>query len=224
MSNPRVRKVGRAPVATLDVLSGGGASSSARFVFCKSRRTAVNVHECEGCPRCSGVSTTAGVSCSMDTLELERPPAPRASRRVDLREAAAVASATEVMGRAQVSVTADATLTAVHALLKEKGAHAAPVVDAEGKLIGVVTEGDIDRFQASSGAGHQAQVTAGAIMTKVAHALPEGAPLAYAFGLLAACGLREAPVVKEDGQVIGMVTATDLLRWVARDLGYVLPE
>jgi len=61
-------------------------------------------------------------------------------------------------------------------------------------------------------------------MTKVAHALPEGAPLAYAFGLLAACGLREAPVVKEDGQVVGMVTATDLLRWVARDLGYVLPD
>jgi CBS domain-containing protein len=61
-------------------------------------------------------------------------------------------------------------------------------------------------------------------MTKVAHALPESAPLAYAFGLLAAGDLRQAPVVQEDGRVVGMVTATDLIRWVARDLGYVLSD
>jgi CBS domain-containing protein len=29
-------------------------------------------------------------------------------------------------------------------------------------------------------------------------------------------------VVQEDGRVVGMITATDLLRWIARDLGYVL--
>ncbi len=223
MSNRRVSNVGRARVERLEALSADGAVSHADFVFCKSRHATVGLHDCEGCPRCAGVSKTEGVACWMDTLEAERPPAPRTPGRVDLREAATVASTAEIMGRGQVTVTADATVDSLQALFVERATHAAPVVDAEGKLIGIVSEGDVARWQAGR-AGTEPRVTAGDIMTKVAHALPEGAPLAYAFGLLAVSGLREAPVVKDDGQVVGMITSTDLLRWVARDLGYVLPD
>ena len=36
-------------------------------------------------------------------------------------------------------------------------------------------------------------------------------------------GLHEVPVVDAHGHVIGMITATDALRWVAQALGYVVP-
>jgi CBS domain-containing protein len=164
-------------------------------------------------------------SARVDTLELDRPR--RTAGRVDIREAATVASTGEVMSRGHANVEVDATVEEVCAFFADRKVHAAPVVDMEGKLIGVVSEADIVRWHASPDAAQLApgaQVTVGDIMTKVAHALPESAPLAYAFGLLAAGGLRQAPVVTDDGRVVGMITATDLIRWVARDLGYVLSD
>jgi CBS-domain-containing membrane protein len=225
MSNRRVSKVVRAPVEGRENYAGCDTQSHAAVVFCKTRRATVDLKECEECPRCASVSKTDGVACWTDTLEVERLPAPRGPGRVDLREAATVASTCEIMQRGQVTIMADLPLDRVQALLADRAAHAVPVVDAEGKLIGVVSKGDLTRWQGGKpDMGGQERLTAGDIMTQVAHALPEEAPLAYAFGLLAACGLREVPVVKEDGRVVGMITATELLRWVARDLGYVLPE
>jgi CBS-domain-containing membrane protein len=225
MSNPRVGKVGLAPVERRETLSDVDSRPAAEFVLCKNRRATVDVDECKECPRCVGVSKTDGVACWIETLELDRTPAPHALGRIDLREAATVASAAEVMHRGQVTVTAEASIDGLQALFARQAAHAAPVVDAEGKLIGIVSEADLARWHASrAGTAAEFQATAGDIMSRVVHALPEGAPLAYAFGLLAACGLREAPIVKDDGRVVGMITSTDLLRWVARDLGYVLPD
>jgi CBS-domain-containing membrane protein len=168
---------------------------------------------------------TEGFECQVDTLELDRPR--RTAGRVDIREAATVASTGEVMSRGHANVEVDATVEELCSFFADRKVHAAPVVDMEGKLIGVVSESDIVRTHASPDAAQLApgsQLTVGDIMIKVAHALPESAPLAYAFGLLAAGDLRQAPVVQEDGRVVGMVTATDLIRWVARDLGYVLSD
>jgi CBS domain-containing protein len=168
---------------------------------------------------------TEGIECRVDTLELDRPR--RTAGRVDIREAATVASTGEVMSRGHANVEVDATVEELCAFFANRKVHAAPVVDMEGKLIGVVSEADIVRWHASPDAAQLApgaQLTVGDIMTKLAHALPESAPLAYAFGLLAAGDLRQAPVVQDDGRVVGMVTATDLIRWVARDLGYVLSD
>jgi CBS domain-containing protein len=225
MSNRRVSRVRQVPVETRAVLSGSGTESHTEFVFCPLRRGTVDAEECEGCPRCAGVSKAGAVACWTDTLELDRPPASRGPGRIDLREAATVMSTAEVMRRGQRSVTGDTTIDGLQALFARHALHAAPVVDAEGKLIGIVSDTDVAHWLASkTGTGIQFEATVADFMTPVVHALPEGAPLAYAFGLLAASGLREAPIVKDDGRVVGMITSTDLLCWVARDLGYVLPE
>lgn len=182
----------------------------------------VETRECESCPECVGGASGKDVTCWMQTLELDRPAAPRRSSRVDLREAASIASTAEVMSHGQLTVKGDAGVNRLRALFLDRGLAAAPVVDDEGKLIGMVSEHDIVRCQTERRENGAAKVTVAEIMTPVAHSLPEHAPLAFAFGLLAASGLREAPVVKDDGRVVGTITSTDLLRWVARDLGYVL--
>ena len=121
MSNRRVSKVGRAPVQTKEVLAAGGTQARSDFAYCKTRRATVDVHECEECPRCARASKSDGVVCWTDTLELDRPPAPYAAGRVDLREAATLASPVEVMGRGQVTVTADASFDQLRALFLERG-------------------------------------------------------------------------------------------------------
>jgi CBS domain-containing protein len=148
---------------------------------------------------------------------------------VDFREAALRARAGELLTHGFVSVTSDTRIPALEAMLATRGSRAASVVDEEGKLIGIVSEKDLLRWHESRrGANDRsppnaiATASVGDIMSPVVHALPEGAPVAYAFGLLASKDLREVPIVSEDGRPVGLLTSTDLLCWVARDLGYVL--
>ena len=117
-------------------------------------------------------------------------------------------------------MSADTTVEALEAKLAARASRAASVVDEEGKLIGIVSDKDLLRWHESSREASNA--TVGDIMSPIVHALPEGAPVAYAFGLFAGKDLREVPIVSDDGRLVGLLTSTDLLRWVARDLGYVL--
>ena len=50
-----------------------------------------------------------------------------------------------VMSRAVATVPPDAPVHAVAGLFAERGISGAPVVDAEGRLLGIVTEGDLIR-------------------------------------------------------------------------------
>ncbi len=54
--------------------------------------------------------------------------------------------------------------------------------------------------------------------------LPEHASLAQAAALMALEGVHRIPVVAADGKVVGIVSSLDLMRWMARRGGYVLPS
>jgi CBS domain-containing protein len=113
------------------------------------------------------------------------------------------------------------------------------VVDHEGRLVGIVTRSDLLRDAADEGDATAAPAPrelgpgfhveelatrlVGEVMTPRAHALPEDAPLAYAVALMAFESFIEIPVVTGDGRLTGVVTAVDVMRWLAARLGYVLP-
>jgi CBS domain-containing protein len=241
MSNPRARRVKQTPIHRNNTLRGDGTETAEALVFCRSRKTSVSVETCAGCPDCVEMRKPTGeggvVACWTETLELDRLPAHRPGGRVDFRESALRSHVGEVMRGGLVSVTPDTSVDAVAALFTEGAVRTAPVVDDSGKLVGIVSLVDVLRWRQRRGASEEdrsnailcddpvherVERTVDEIMTPLAHALPDGAPLAYAFGLLAAENLREVPVVAEDGRVVGMLTSTDLLCWAARDLGYVL--
>ncbi len=54
-----------------------------------------------------------------------------------------------------------------------------------------------------------------------AHSLPENSPVAFAIGLMASERLGQLPILGEGGRMVGMLTAADVLGWVARAIGYV---
>jgi CBS-domain-containing membrane protein len=140
--------------------------------------------------------------------------------RVDVAEASVRVRLGDVIGTDTMCVRGTVTVDQVTTLLVETRLRAVPVVDENRRLLGIVSKTDVLR------AGYSAEArerTVSEIMTPVVHGLPEDAPVAYAISLMAFEGLHEVPVVDAEGRVIGMMTATDALRWVAQALGYVIP-
>jgi len=138
--------------------------------------------------------------------------------RVDVAEAAARVRLGELMGVDTTCVRSDVRADVVADLLVRDKLRAVPVVDEARHLIGIVTKTDLLR----SGRRRSAKTVAD-IMTPLLHGLPEEAPVAYAISLMAFGALQEVPVVDKNAKVIGLVTSTDALRWVARSLGYIIP-
>jgi len=139
---------------------------------------------------------------------------PRPNGRVDVAEAAVRVRVGDVMHTDTTCVRSDVVLDEIKKLVVDGGLRAVPVVDEGRRLVGIVSKTDL--LRARSDAKRVADV-----MTPIVHGLPDDAPVAYAISLMAFEQLHEVPVVDADSHVIGMITATDALRWVAKALGYV---
>jgi CBS domain-containing protein len=81
-----------------------------------------------------------------------------------------------------------------------------PVVDAEGRLIGIVSEGDII---AKPGG------TVGEIMTREVITVDEDTPASEIAALMARKNIKRVPVMRE-GRLVGIVSRADIVAWVAR--------
>jgi len=116
------------------------------------------------------------------------------------------------------------TLPAARALLAERRIRRLPVVDAAGRLLGIVTEGDINRIS-DSPAGDLAEhslyyrvrdLPLREFMRRPAIAATPETPLHEAAELMLAYHIHGLPVV--DGErVVGVLTVSDLLRRLLAD-------
>ena len=88
------------------------------------------------------------------------------------------------------------------------------VVDGDGRLAGIFTERDV--LMRVVGAGRDpVRTRIGEVMTRDPEALPLRARVAHALHSMAVAGYRTIPVVDESGRPTGVVTATDVIRWLA---------
>ncbi|MBR0680299.1 CBS domain-containing protein [Roseomonas eburnea] len=130
-----------------------------------------------------------------------------------------------------LTVPPDAPLHIVARLLAERGVSGAPVVDADGRLLGMVTEGDLIRRLAakedsptswvrgllSSAEGQAARFArthgrrARDVMTTELATVTEDTPIERVAQILESKGIRRVPVVR-DGVLVGIVARADLIR------------
>lgn len=115
--------------------------------------------------------------------------------------------ADEVMSSPVVCARPTTTVQYAAAVLSERGFTLLPVVDGQGRLVGVVSEADILRRD-TGGPGQP--VTE--VMTSPVFVVPPEAELAAVSDQLLRRGLRAVPVVAADGAVVGIVSRRDLLR------------
>jgi len=113
-------------------------------------------------------------------------------------------------------VRPDTELAEVCDLLTTESISGAPVVDEAGHAIGIISRTDlIHRELLPPGA------TVDDLMMPMAFTLPEHASVAQAAALMAYEGVHRLPVLDTAGAVIGIVSALDIARWVARHDGYL---
>jgi CBS domain-containing protein len=90
----------------------------------------------------------------------------------------------------------------------------APVVDSDGKLVGIITETDLLKLLTEGDQGKPAgQATVAEFMTTNVITVPPAVDIYYVAGMFLANKFRRLPVV-EDGKIVGAITRYDLLRVV----------
>jgi CBS domain-containing protein len=131
----------------------------------------------------------------------------------------------EIMSTSVVSIRREATLNEAIALLGGRGVSALPVVDPDGRLVGIVSEADVLRQSLPNDPRAHLRPTEPApdreptvddIMTDdPVHVAPHG-DCADVGQVLADTGWKSMPVV-EDGRLVGMVSRSDIVRALAVD-------
>lgn len=106
-----------------------------------------------------------------------------------------------------------------------------PVVEDPGRPVGMITKLDLveqmlaaDRGEEdASSARSLLPRTAGELMMPLAITLGERASVAHAAALMAAEDIHHVPIVDASGRMIGIVSAMDVVRWLAENDGFRHP-
>jgi CBS domain-containing protein len=125
-----------------------------------------------------------------------------------------------VMSRAVVQVMDDAPMAQVWALVAQYDYNGFPVVTREGRLVGMVTKGDVLRA-AHAALGDRA-AWQGPVSRWMGHgvlALRPAESIRAAVGLMAESGHRSLPVIDGAARVVGIVSRNDLIAAVAPEAG-----
>ncbi len=170
------------------------------------------------------VTPTRSTLCADGRILIENIGARAAALELRLRanhSPLAETSVAEVMTRHVLCVAPDVEIESLSALLTERGISGVPVVNERGLPVGMVSKTDIVRHRYENGETEAGgSVTVGELMVPIAFTLLEGASLAHAAALMAWEGVHRIPICSDAGDVIGIVSALDVVRWLSRVEGY----
>ncbi len=134
--------------------------------------------------------------------------------------------ARDIMTTPVITVRVDASIKDAAALLLRHGISGAPVVDDEGRLVGVVTEADLIRLETTPDPrttvrrrGHSPEDVphhVSQVMSRAVVAVDASADVADVSRELLQHGVRSIPIVDGD-EPVGVVARRDILRVLARD-------
>lgn len=132
----------------------------------------------------------------------------------------------DVMTRSVVTTTPQAPVKDAAVVLAGHGVTALPVVDEDGRLVGVLTEADVVRGRISpdprrrawrgSRGGPTPPATVGEVMSSAPLTADPQTDAADLARMMIDRGVRSVPVVDE-GRLVGIVARRDLVRTIARD-------
>lgn len=116
--------------------------------------------------------------------------------------------ARDIMTRKVCSISPEASVQEIAQLLSRERISGAPVVDSDGKIIGIITEADI------IGKVNREGMRVSDIMSQEIISVDEETPVGEIAALLNARKIKRVPVVR-DGKVVGIVSRADIVNAVA---------
>ncbi|MFE7548715.1 CBS domain-containing protein [Streptomyces gardneri] len=140
----------------------------------------------------------------------------------------------DVMTHTAVAIGRDAPYKEIVALLDQWKVSALPVLEGEGRVVGVVSEADLlpkEEFRldtprpgASGEAAKAGALRAGELMSSPAVTVHADATLAEAARIMAIRRVKRLPVVNDIGMLEGVVSRSDLLKVFLRSDGEIEEE
>ncbi len=127
----------------------------------------------------------------------------------------------EVMSSPVIVIQEDAPVEEAQALMEENDIRRLPVINADGKLVGIITQGDVREATAVKATinpyapeATEEWLTVAEAMTPNPITVSPDTPLWQAAELLIENKIGGIPVLDEKGDVCGMVTTSDILKLV----------
>jgi CBS domain-containing protein len=225
----------------------GGVTSLSRTVYCPARAKRVPLDDCSGCGNRFAIDRRdrdAFLVCDVPEhaalLPTEVEPDPD-------HIGPSGQSVADVMTADVVCVRGDLSLRDLLRVFLERGVSGVPVVEKDGveeRPIGVVSKTDVVRILEGGGRsrtveiagrdGEAYEVHAGAmpsldeacvrdVMTPTTLALPGETPIERAAAVMSYEGMHRLPVTSMSGAIVGLVSSIDIMRWLARRAGYIVP-
>ena len=123
------------------------------------------------------------------------------------------------MTKDAITVDEKTPLPQVHQLMKQRRIRRVPIVDKHGRLVGIVTRGDVREASPSNATSLSiyevhyllAQLTVDAIMTRNPKTVTPDTPIKDAARIMLENKISGLPVVEGD-KVVGIITESDIFR------------
>jgi len=210
-------------------LAADGTTSSYSTVYCPRQMRTVRVNECVDCEEYIGLSfDREEQSGLLHCYESDAPTARQSLRRfLEARQRegfvrwrhqrADCTPVSRIMSLNVQCVTEDVSLPALAICLLDRGYSGTPVIDEEGKPVGIVSKTDLLRHGVTS----KGRVKD--IMSPMSFTLDEDQSISKASALMAYEGIHRLPVVDAAGKVVGLLSSLDILHWLACKTGNSVP-
>jgi CBS domain-containing protein len=132
-------------------------------------------------------------------------------------------NAAEWMTRGVKTCRAGDTLERAAQIMWEHDCGVAPVVDADERVVGVITDRDI--CMAAYTRGHSLQrISVSDVMAHTLHCVRDTDPVRAALALMRRARVRRVPVIDGEGRLMGILSMADLARHASGPLGQTSHE
>lgn len=212
-------------VRTHEVIGREGARARALLVFCPSRERSVDLQTCARCPHLTSLPDAVDVPGACVRCTPPGGPALDNSIAAAPPSVAALAAQTTVgatMGSRVICVQPEVTVASVRDEFSRANAVFLPVVEASGRLLGVLWRNDLAPPKIREISALRDRLGAGSITTAAEQMDPrpivlhEGSPLSDALRAMTVDRARTVAVVDADGAAMGLLSDLEVLMWFAR--------
>lgn len=193
---------------TRTIVASDGSSLETTSVHCPKKQHSSTLDACLKCPHLVRHTTSNGhgyLECHV--------PAPLSAPHDTCGEWLSPAAVC-LDGELDASVAAD--------LLEQAGVSAAPVLDDNQVFVGMVSTTSLAQLRLEAaqlhGFGRQVPREVEDAMSTHAATLTEDSTVAQAAELMTSHGVDQIPVLADDGHLVGVISALDLVRWLHRRL------
>ena len=207
-------------VRTRRIRSGGGSTVTEFLIDCPVRRSSIPAHACDQCEDSLGVAAGDGHAPSAVACTKLWPEAGAAEAAATLRDALGCTSVLRAASRDVMCVASDLPLRQLAGAHGCSCLNGATVVDDGLRPIGMITKTDLMRreLEVIDDDGDPPPGVCGTVkdaMTAGVTTIAERASLLDATSLMADRGVFRLAITGGEGQIVGVITAIDVLRWLS---------